>query len=809
MTLLTAKQLAKAQPWQLREHLLTLDAATMSRALRGMSPQGARRLNRAWPFWARPEQLAPAGNWRFWLLLAGRGYGKALALDTPIPTPSGWTTMGAIKVGDEVFAEDGTPTQVMFATDVQHGRRCFRVVFDDHSEIIADAEHRWLTTDKAARRTRSDNKAKSRVRTTDEIAATLRAGKERNHSIACAKPLALPEIALPVPAYTFGFWLGDGDSAGAVITCGNDDATEIRALIEADGVKCGETKRDPRSNAQRWSIGVREKSRSTTTGRMQSNGSVHSALSSLGVLKAKRIPTVYARASASQRMALLQGLMDSDGSASPSGHVELTLTDEGLANDAFDLVCSLGFKATITESSAKLNSVEVSRRWRILWTPRVPVFRLARKLARCTTSSRQQRGRTAARFIVDVIPIDSVPVRCITVAAKSHLYLCGKSMIPTHNTRSGAEWIHQRVRDGRARYIAFGAPTASDARDIMVQGPSGILATADPRGRPYFEPSKRLITFPGGATATLFTSEKPDAGRGPEHDTVWLEELASWQHLDDANSLFTNLDLGLRRSGPDGGRPCGIITTTPKPRDMIKKLVADAMVKVTRGRTHDNRENLDEAYFERMRRVYEGTRQGRQELDAEILDDVEGAMWTSAIIDAVRVDKAPELQRILVGVDPAATSNTNSDETGIIVAGLGVDGFVYVLDDVTCVMRPRGWGTRALQAVDDHSADGIVVEVNNGGEMVEETILNIDPLANVISVHASRGKRARAEPIAALYESTRARPSIIRHVGTHAKLEKQMTSYTGASTDKSPDRLDALVWVCTALLKDSGALAFS
>lgn len=366
-------------------------------------------------------------------------------------------------------------------------------------------------------------------------------------------------------------------------------------------------------------------------------------------------------------------------------------------------------------------------------------------------------------------------------------------------TRTGAEWLHERVRSGSARYIALAARDSGDARDVMVLGPAGILATSDPKGRPIFEPSKRRVTWPGGATATIFSSDDPNAARGPQHDTVWLEELAAWKPTT-RDELFANLDLGLRLTAPDGSPPRGIVTTTPRPIDTLRTLRASPSTITTTGSSYANRDNLDPSFFAKLVETYEGTRLGRQEIDAELLDDVEGAMWTSAAIDAIRVKSTPELSRVVVSVDPAATSTTHSDETGIVVVGLGVDGCVYVLDDLSCKLPPRGWAQRAVDAYEEHSADCIVAEVNNGGDMVSATIASISPLANVRTVRAAQGKRARAEPVSALYERTPHREPRVFHAGTFRLLEKQLTSFTGLAGERSPDRLDALVWAVHELL---------
>jgi len=296
------------------------------------------RLAWDWQFWSRPEQRAPPDPWTYWLVLAGRGFGKALALDTPIATPSGWSTMGALRDGDLVFDESGRPTIVLKAHAVLHDRRCYRVRFDDGAEIVADAEHLWMTWDAAARKAHARAacpRAVPMVKTTEQIAATIhRPGRKRaevNHSIPCAGALRSSAAALAIDPYVLGVWLGDGDSASATVTQGAQDLGEMVALIEACGVACGPRKRCASSAAFRFAIGAKAPLRDETTGRMIENGSIHSALRSMRLLGAKKIPSEYLRASVEQRRALLAGLMDTDGTVAPGGHVELTLTDGGLA----------------------------------------------------------------------------------------------------------------------------------------------------------------------------------------------------------------------------------------------------------------------------------------------------------------------------------------------------------------------------------------------------------------------------------------------------------------------------------------------
>ena len=357
-------------------------------------------------------------------------------------------------------------------------------------------------------------------------------------------------------------------------------------------------------------------------------------------------------------------------------------------------------------------------------------------------------------------------------------------------TRTGAEYVRAAVETGRARRIALVAPTALDARAIMIEGESGLLSVGPSHRRPHYEPSLHRLTWDNGAVATLFSADEPNRLRGPQHDLAWCDELAAWRYPQAWDMLMFGLRLGQD--------PRCFVATTPRPIKLIRELHADPTVAVTRGRTADNTDHLAPAFLAQIVRRYEGTRLGRQELDGELLDDMPGALWTHATIDAARVTEAPDMTRIVVAIDPAVSSHEGSDETGIIVAGRDADGHGYVLEDASGRYAPLEWARAAIRAYRAHQADRIVAEVNNGGEMVETMLRTVDPNVPFAAVHASHGKVARAEPVAALYEQGR-----VHHLGAFAALEDQMCAFS-ADFDReragySPDRVDALVWALTEL----------
>lgn len=386
-------------------------------------------------------------------------------------------------------------------------------------------------------------------------------------------------------------------------------------------------------------------------------------------------------------------------------------------------------------------------------------------------------------------------------------------------TRTGSEWVRSKVcgrtplSGGAAGRVALVAETAADARDVMVQGPAGILASSPPDFRPRYIKSDRKLVWPNGAIALTFSAEDPEQLRGPEHDLAWSDETAKWRY---AQETWDMLQFGLRL----GIRPRQLVTTTPRPIPLVRKLLDDANkpggVAVTQGRTFDNAANLASSFIRQMRQKYEGTRLGRQELYAEILDDVQGALWTRHMLERRTSDnpkaagmgpeeaaRLPIMRRIVVGVDPSGTrgEEDSNDDVGIVVAGEGVDGVYYLLEDATSQGGPAEWAAAVVAAFKRNQADMIVGEENFGGALVEYAIRTVNRNVAYKTVRASRGKVVRAEPIAMLYEQGR-----VRHVGQFPELEDQMCSMSrsGYEGRGSPDRVDAAVWALTELLLSGG-----
>jgi len=756
----------------------------------GMTPaQLKAMLAASWRFIGRPKQQPPPDDdWTFWYVLAGRGFGKtltaaqwskergldrkcrfaliaptlrdvratmvegeALALDTLVQTPGGAVPIGEIRDGDLVLGGDGTPCRVVHAHPVLDGRTCYRVRLKGGAEIVADAKHHWLTEDAG---TRAYNARYSHrpsrpltVRTTEEIAETLRhfsgEASQANHGIPVSA-FEAPDADLPIDPYVLGAWLGDGTSkAGAIC----DAEGEVVGEVERAGY---EVRLQPSSGTVPvyGVLGLQRQLRET------------------GLIRNKHVPVEYLRASSAQRLALVQGLMDTDGHATARGQCEFVSKRRELAEALVDLLCGLGIKAGAPRS--KETRIGTTH-WIVRFTTTTPVFRMGRKAARIPVKYRDARHW----LVLSVEPTESVPVRCLTVDSPDRTYLVTRHYVRTHNT---------------------GLLSVLPAEALLGQS------------REYAWNRTNLeLTLANGTILSGFSSEEPDRLRGPQHDYAWGEEVSSWKdarHGDQLGTTFSNMKLGLRL----GAHPRACLTSTPKANKLTKELVAlsGLLLRLVRGSSYENRANLSEAWWRAVVAPLEGTRTGRQEIEAELLEDVEGALWTRAMIDLLRVLDYPPLMRIVVGVDPNTTSGESADAAGIVVAGLGhSDKHGYVLEDRTQVRGgPRAWAQAAVDAFHDWEADRIVVETNNGGEMCQMVIQGVDPTVPVKMVTASRGKRTRAEPVSALYESDEEHDRVgrVHHVGSagdFADLEDEMTTWTPA--DDSPNRMDALVWALTDL----------
>ncbi|MBV1705866.1 MAG: terminase family protein [Hyphomicrobiales bacterium] len=363
-------------------------------------------------------------------------------------------------------------------------------------------------------------------------------------------------------------------------------------------------------------------------------------------------------------------------------------------------------------------------------------------------------------------------------------------------TRTGAEWVRGLAlalpgfAEKPPRRIALIGETYEEVRNVMIEGVSGLLSVHRRHERPTWEPSRRLLTWKNGTIAQVFSAEQPDSLRGPQFEAAWCDELAKWRQ---SEATWDMLQFGLRL----GRFPRQLVTTTPRPTALVKRLLKDPRTAVTRAATAANAAHLAPGFLDAVQARYGGTRLGRQEIDGEIIEDVAGALWTRDMIEAARLAEAPSCRKIVVAVDPPASSGRRADACGIIAAGMTADGMVIVLADASLKeVRPAQWAAAAVALYHRYEADALVAEVNQGGEMVAAVIGKADASVPVRSVRATRGKYLRAAPVAQLYEQGR-----VRHAGAFPALEDEMCAFTadGTSDGHSPDRLDALVWAISAL----------
>ncbi len=371
-------------------------------------------------------------------------------------------------------------------------------------------------------------------------------------------------------------------------------------------------------------------------------------------------------------------------------------------------------------------------------------------------------------------------------------------------TRAGAEWVRAEVEGagpldpGRARRVALVGETLDQVRDVMILGDSGILACSPPDRRPVWEASKKRLIWPNGAQAQVFSAHEPDSLRGPQFDAAWVDELAKWKK---ASATWEQLQFGLRL----GSNPRQVVTTTPQNVAALKSILKNPSTVVTQAPTDANRAYLAASFLEEVTARYAGTKTGAQELEGLLIEDVEGALWQASALEKSRLEQAPALQRIVVAVDPPVTGHGRSDECGIVVVGAVTEGppqdwYAVVLEDATLRgATPQQWAQAAIAAMERHGAHRLVAEVNQGGDLVEGVIRQIDPLVPYRAVRATKGKATRAEPVSALYEQGR-----VRHLRGLIKLEEQMCQMTaqGYLGRGSPDRVDALVWALTDLIID-------
>ena len=371
------------------------------------------------------------------------------------------------------------------------------------------------------------------------------------------------------------------------------------------------------------------------------------------------------------------------------------------------------------------------------------------------------------------------------------LILAGRGWGKTLTGAQDMAWFALNNPDSR---LAIVAPTFADGRDTCIEGESGLLSIMDDKIIANYNRSLGEIVLHNGSRFKTFSADTPERLRGPQHHRVWCDELGSWKYSETWDQMMFGLRLG--------EHPKVVVTTTPKPIPLIKDLLKRKDTYTTTGSTFENKDNLAEASLSQLKEKYEGTRLGRQELYAEVLEDVEGSLWSRDMIESSMIrynEKLPSFKRVVIAVDPAVTANKRSDETGVVVCAEDFQGKYYILNDLSGKYSPDAWAKKVVEAYESYKADKVIAEVNNGGDLVERVVKTVDRNVNYKSVRATRGKFVRAEPIAALYEQKR-----VRHLNRFNLLEDQLCSYNPEITSQSPDRLDALVWGLTELSARSG-----
>jgi predicted phage terminase large subunit-like protein len=667
-------------------------------------------------------------NWSVWVLLAGRGFGKSLDVNTPIPTVSGWKRMGDIEAGDQLFDEQGNKTTVLIAHEPYHTEDVYELIFSDKSSLIADKDHLWtfwehLDNKQYGRYDQSIDPGKfpddwatyvgdkyncygtvighfgAKTYSTEELMARL----DKSPRIPLARPLVIDEtVELLIHPWILGYWLGNGDSrSGGVHTGSHDGDRDFDFILDrflAFGYPVDKAKPDH----------VRDEDR-IYCGHIYSR-KLHEELKSLNLLNNKSVPNQYLRASTDQRTLLLQGMMDSDGHAgnhNALNYVGFSSTIKELADAVFELACSIGEKPQFKEGVGKLYGVEKKRSYGVEYRPNTNPFLLPRKRDRISDPKTGSQGlRHKHRIVKEIRKVPARTVRCITVDSPSALYLAGRSMIPTHNTRVGAELVKHVVMEGQCKRISIISPTAADARDVAVEGESGILAISPPWLKPVYESTKRRITWPNGAIASLFSAEEPERLRGPQFDFNWSDELAAWDQSTQ-QMVWDMMNFGLRL----GKNPRSVVTTTPKPTVLIQNLVKLSKdpvnrVIITTGSTYENRTNLA-APFMRQITQYEGTNLGRQEIYAELIDIEESGIIKRTWFKKWPANNAmPLFEFVIQSYDTAFTDKTTNDPTACTVYGV----FRPTPDDPYCVMIIDAWRDHLkypelrTRAKDDHQA---------------------------------------------------------------------------------------------------------
>lgn len=638
-----------------------------------------------WLNTARAKQLPPDitdhGNgvdpfWTEWWILSGRGFGKLGCVETRVPTPAGWRRLGDLNIGDRVFDEAGKPCAILNTFD-DTPEVAYRLTFSDGTHIDCCGDHQWVTWTHRDRKqylrkrpgvtdfpanwpahvdlNERGDPSGPEVRTTQDIVDTLRQNTARgdlNHCIPVCGELQYPTRTLPLDPWLLGYWLGNGLTKGALISCHHDDAKLVRRKIEARGF-CTTDRALPREFYVKGLI---------------------PELRRIGVFDNKHVPAAYKEASPAQRRVILAGLLDSDGHCSKvNGHIEFCSTDRRLADDVVELARSLGQKPVLSTGRAVLDGVDRGEKYRVTWRSSYNPFVLPRKAAAWRPPERQAL-RNRHRMIVGAERIAPKPMRCLTVDSPNSMFLWGDGMIPTHNTVCGANWLWNEVitdtgppTENQSFVIA---PTLNDVRYTCFEGPTGLLSVMPPEIVADYNKTNLIITLDNGGIIRGFSAEEPERLRGPQAKRVWGDEGAAWTADQDTWDMMM---FGLRL----GTNPRVVMTTTPKPKEFIRgQTQPKAHRHVTTGSSYENRANLASTFFDQLK-TYEGTQLGRQEIEGELIDAEEGGIIQRSWLRLWPHDRPlPAFDYVIMSLDTAFTEKTvdrkthNADPTACGVWGV-------------------------------------------------------------------------------------------------------------------------------------------
>ncbi len=780
--------------------------------------------------WLRPRQLEVI-NSKAWLVLymAGRGAGKALWNEELIPTPAGWKCMGDLVEGDEVFDHAGNPTSVR-GVFPQGEVECSRVSFTDGTSIVASNDHLWTVFRKKNHNwytnqhdtrdfdphwwawTRSQESVHPYTRNGKTVSrrnsqVITNAGAETvptteliaGHTrIPVAGALKLSHVDLPIDPYVFGAWLGDGTTGSGHMCAGAADAPwmmEQFALrgYTADAVKIGS------SGVVLWK-----------------SNRLHEELKAVGLSSGRKrpkkaVPAVFLRSSYGQRLDFIRGLMDTDGGVSRDGKsAEAGFINFDIASALEESLRSIGYITRMKVKQLKKTTLRDERpffRVQIRPSTRQNPFCMPRKASLVSETPRSQSARKSMRMITSIESVGKKPATCITVSAESALFLAGRSMVPTHNSRTGAHWVIEKAKVPGTRIALLGR-TVADVRDVMVSGESGVLSVSSDDFMPDYMPSVRRLVWPNGSSATTYTSEASNQLRGPQQHFAWADELAAFKQVPDASGLtaWDNLQISTRL----GEHPQILATTTPKRTPAMKELLKMAVddperIEVITGSTLDNKANLSESYIRQIYDMYSGTSLERQELFGEMINAVEGALWLEGDIQQRFLPHDYKTACVpIIAVDPAVTSH--GDMTGISVMLTTTEydlnkRHVWVVEDLTVQGPPELWSKIVADAyrrwgMGSKHRPIVVAEGNQGYEMIRTILMQEDPTMALVIISAKLNKQLRAQPVSFAYKRGR-----VFHTKTHDELEQEMFDWEPTAR-WSPNRMDAMVHGVTSAIID-------